>query len=63
MTKKEFSKQVFQLIQNGIDEQKSDDEITDEVEIMLDCLEPRERETFSNWGYEKDKSTPEKCWV
>ena len=51
MTKKEFSKQVFELVSNAIEEQKSDDEIIDDVEIFLDTLEPRNREIFSKWGY------------
>jgi hypothetical protein len=62
MTKKQFSKQVFELVRNGIDFDKSDDEITDDLEIFMDCLEPRDREQFAKWGYEKDQSTPEKCW-
>jgi len=50
MTKKEFTKQVFQLVQNSIEEEKSDDEITDDLEIFFDILEPRDREQFSNGG-------------
>lgn len=63
MTKKEFATQVYQSVKNAIDEDKSDEEIIDDLEIFLDCLEPRDREQFSNWGYDKDKSTVEKCWV
>ena len=63
MTKKEFAKQVFQLVANSIEEGKSDDEITDDVEIFLDTLEPRDREQFSKWGYPNVQTDASKCWV
>ena len=62
MTKKEFSKQVFQLVQNSIEEGKSDDEIIDDLEIFLDTLEPRNREQFSKWGYPNVQTDASKCW-
>lgn len=62
MTKKEFAKQIFELVQNGIDVLKSDDELIDDIEIFIDCLEPRDREQFAKWGYEKDKATLQNCW-
>jgi len=63
MTKKEFAKQVFQLVKNSIEEEKSDDEITDDLEIFLDTLEPRDREQFSKWGYPNVQVEPSKCWA
>jgi hypothetical protein len=63
MTKKEFAKQVFLLVQNLIDINKSDDEIIDDVEIFLDTLEPRDREQFSKWGYQNIQTDALKCWV
>ena len=63
MTKREFAKQVFQLVQNSIEEGKTDSEIIDDVEIFLDTLEPRDREMFSRWGYPEVQVEPSKCWV
>lgn len=63
MTKKEFAKQVYELVQNAIDEQESEDQIIDDIEIFLDCLEPRDRGQFAAWGYPKDQVEPNKCWV
>jgi inhibitor of KinA sporulation pathway (predicted exonuclease) len=63
MTKKEFAKQVFQLVQNSIEEEKSDAEIIDDVEIFLDTLEPRDREQFAKWGSLSVQVEPSKCWA
>jgi hypothetical protein len=63
MTKKEFSKQVFELVANAIEEQQSDNEIIDDLEILLDTLEPRDRESFSKWGYPNAQTDSSKCWV
>jgi len=63
MIKKEFAKQVFQLVQNSIEEEKSEVEIIDDVEIFLDTLEPRDREQFAKWGYPSVQVEPSKCWV
>lgn len=63
MTKKEFAKQVFQLVQKSIEEEKSEVEIIDDVEIFLDTLEPRDREQFAKWGYPSVQVKHFKCWV
>ena len=63
MTKKEFANQLFQLVSNGIEDQKSNDEIIDDVEIFIDTLEPRNRATFSKWGYPNVQVDENKCWV
>jgi hypothetical protein len=63
MTKKEFAKQVFQLVQNSIEEEKSEVEIIDDVETFLDTLEPRDREQFAKWGHTAVQVEPSKCWA
>lgn len=63
MNKKEFAKHIYQLIQNSIEEEKSDDEIIDDVEILLEVLEPRDREKFSKWGHKNVQVPSSKCWI
>lgn len=63
MTKKEFAKQVFQLVQNSIEEGKEEREITNDVKIFLDILEPRDRGKFCKWGNPPVQVEPSKCWV
>lgn len=62
MTKKDFAKQVFQLVQNSIEIDKSEVEIIDDVEIFLDALEPRDRGQFARWGNLNVQVDPSKCW-
>ena len=63
MTKKEFAKLVFELVQESIDKEKEIDEITEDIEIFLDTLEPRDREQFSRWGHPTVRVEPSKCWA
>lgn len=63
MTKKDFSKLIFNVVQNLIEEQKSDNEIIDDIEILIDTLEPRDRESFSKWGNPNQRTTENKCWA
>ena len=63
MTKKEFAKQVFQMVFDAIEDDKEHEEIQDDLEIFLDALEPRDREQFAKWGHPKDQADPKKCWV
>jgi hypothetical protein len=63
MTKKGFATQVFQLIQNAIEEDKSEVEIIDYLEIFLDALEPRDREIFAKWGHPIVQVHPSQCWI
>ena len=63
MTKKEFAKQIFQLIQNGIEEDKSELVITDNLELFLDALKPRNKEKFAKWGHPIVQIHPSKCWI
>lgn len=63
MTKKELAKQLLQLVKDGIEEEYSDVEITDDIEVFIGCLEPRDRNAFANWGYPEQRSTPNECWI
>lgn len=41
---------------------KSDKEIVNELVIFMSVLEPKNRETFSKWGFPKDQSNITDCW-
>ena len=63
MTQKEFASQMLQIIDNSREiDGKSDEEIVKELTLFMSVLEPKNRETFSKWGFEKDQTTVENCW-
>jgi hypothetical protein len=63
MTQKEFASQMLQVVDNGREIYgKSNEEIVKELAMFLSVLEPKNRETFSNWGLPKDHSTVKDCW-
>jgi hypothetical protein len=62
MTQREFSSQLFQVIKNSIEENKSEIEIIDDVELFIDILEPKDIEQFCKWGFPTVQVEPSKCW-
>ncbi|MFZ1800661.1 MAG: hypothetical protein WAU24_12420 [Chitinophagaceae bacterium] len=63
MTQKEFASQMLQVVDNSREiDGKSDEEIVKELTMFMSVLEPKNRETFSQWGFPKDKSTVADCW-
>jgi hypothetical protein len=63
MTQKEFASQMLQVVDNSREiDGKSNDEIVNELVMFLSVLEPKNRETFSKWGFPKDQSTVTDCW-
>jgi hypothetical protein len=63
MTQKEFASQMLQVVDNSREIYgKSDEEIIKELEMFMSVLEPKNRETFSKWGFPEDQSTVTDCW-
>ncbi|SDS12973.1 hypothetical protein SAMN04487764_1521 [Gillisia sp. Hel1_33_143] len=58
MTKRNLAEQILETVYNSENKQEGIDGIIS----LLDVLEPKNKERFSEWGYPEDKSTPEKCW-
>lgn len=62
MTKKEFSKQIVNLVSNLIEEGNDEALITDEVQKFISVLTPIEKNQFSKWGHSSVQVDPSKCW-
>ncbi len=64
MTRKEFSSQILQIVDNSREiDNLSDEQIVTALSLfMSSVLEPKNRESFAKWGFPKDKSTPNDCW-
>jgi len=63
MTKKEYAKNIVQLIDNSRRIDCMDfDEIVNEVEGFLSVVQPVDRARFSKWGHPEHWSTAVNCW-
>ncbi len=62
MTKGSLARNIVSIVQNGTFTGDSDKEVTANMEALLDTLEPKDRETFSRWGFPDGISTSEDCW-
>lgn len=61
MTKKDLAKQIVETVNNcnGAGEPTL---AVEYVIVLLDALEPRDRESFSKWGDPHEQSTEDECW-
>ena len=59
MTKRNLAEQIFETGYHA----ENKKEAVNSIISFLDLLEPKDRQKFSEWGFNKDLSTPEKCWI
>ena len=62
MTKSEFAKTLISMVDNFRFVGDSETEVQQSIMNMLGELEPKDRESFAQWGYTNQQSTVEECW-
>lgn len=62
MNKKRFAMKMIEIVDNTRFVGESDDEALDAIEALLDTLEPKDRDNFSQWGQPDDRTDPKDCW-
>ena len=62
MTKHELAKTIYEIVDNQHWMRKSKKTIIESIEILLNDLEPIDKEKFAKYGYPHQISTPENCW-
>lgn len=61
MTKENLAKNIIETVNNC--NEAGEPAITLEgVIVLLDTLEPRDRERFAKWGQPHEQSTEDECW-
>jgi len=63
MTKQALAKLIFEVVENGNFEGKSNIEMQKEIESLLSTLRPVHYEQFSEWGTPEQQSLISKCWI
>jgi hypothetical protein len=62
MTRQHFAAHIVDLVQQGLECEKSAQDIRDDVDNLLTCLSPENKAQFAQWGHAHERSTPEECW-
>ena len=62
MYKKKLAEKIIEIVDNFRSIGDSEQEVLEAVESMLDPLEPKDKDSFSQWGSPKDRKDPKDCW-
>ncbi len=61
MYKKRLAEKIIEIVDNFRFIGDSEQEVLEAVESMLNPLEPKDRERFSQWGKSEDRKEPQDC--
>ena len=61
MTKEKLAKIIIETV-NNYNEIGEPTIALENILVLLDILEPRDRESFAKWGYPHEQSTEDECW-
>ena len=62
MTKQDLVYEIYKTVEFMTNNKEPELKIRKSITSLINTLEPKDKEKFAQWGYDKQKSNVENCW-